>query len=387
MMTVNQADALGQLLCIELEDDAWSASLERRLRSQRPGGVVFSLPRPPGVDDVAALLTRITTTLGFVPFFALEEDGGRQGLLRRLLPPLPSPCAAARAGVPAAGRLGDLVGAGMKLLGFNTNLAPVLDLLTPFSEAILGPRAFGVDAQKVTKCAQAFVRGLTTHRVLACGKHFPGLGGAQLTAGSTLPVVGKSMAELWREDLVSYRGLMGELPFVLLSYCAYKAYDLDVLRPAAVSPSVVEGLLRAKLGYGGLAIADLRPPGGAGVSPACGVMAGSLALSPKSQQAGDTPALLGADLCDAASQPLVVGCDILITSAEAAEKVLAGLRKALEVGRLSPQRVGESLERVRATRRRLARPRGRVSTAAVDQLAKCFQRFSRECRTAEQKIA
>jgi len=75
------------------------------------------------------------------------------------------------------------------------------------------------------------------------------------------------MAQLWRQDLVPYRELIGELPFAMLSHGVYKAYDLDVRRPAAASSGVVEGRLRVKLGYGGLAIADFRRPGSAGSPP------------------------------------------------------------------------------------------------------------------------
>ena len=107
--------------------------------------------RPRSAEDCAGLLACITATLGFLPFLVLEEDGRRESLLRYLLSPLPSPRAAAEVGEPVVGRLGDLVGAGMKLLGFNTNLAPILDLLTPFSEAVLGARAFGGDAQEVAR--------------------------------------------------------------------------------------------------------------------------------------------------------------------------------------------------------------------------------------------
>jgi beta-N-acetylhexosaminidase len=358
-MPVSHADALREFLLVEMEEGAWSASSERWLRTQRPGGIVFSRLRARSADSNAALVMRIIATLGFVPFLALEEDGGESSLLRDLFVPLPSPRAAARAGGPAVGRLGELIGAGMKLAGFNTNFAPVLDLLTPISEATLGPRAFSSDGHEVARCAEAFIRGLSSHRVMACGKHFPGLSAAQPMARDALPVVGKTMAELWRQDLVPYRELIDKLPLVMLSHCAYKAYDFDVPRPAALSSSVVTGLLRTKLGYAGLAVADLRPSPATGASP---------------------------DLGDAAAQAMIAGCDILVTAAGGAGKVLAGLRRALELGRLSTERMDQSLERVRAARRRVARPGGRVRKAEVDRLAKRFERFSDECRAEEPKI-
>ena len=358
-MPVSHADALRECLLVELEEGAWSASSERWLRTQRPGGIVFSHLRARSVDSTAGLVMRIIAALGFVPFLALEEDGGERSLLRDLFVPLPSPRVTARVGGPAVGRLGEFVGAGMKLVGFNTNFAPVLDLLTPVSEATLGPRAFSSDGHEVARCAGAFVRGLTSHGVLACGKHFPGLGAAQLMARDTLPVVGKTMADLWRQDLVPYRELNDKLPLVMLSHCSYKAYDFDAPRPAALSPGVVTGLLRAKLGYAGLAVADLRP---------------------------STVTVGSPDLGDAAAQAMIAGCDVLVTVAGGAGRVLAGLRRALELGRLSTERMDQSLERVRAARRRVARPGGRVRKAEVDRLAKRFERFSEECKAEEPKI-
>ena len=359
-MAVTQADDLGQLLLVELEKDGWSASSDRWLRTLRPGGVVLSQVHPRSVEATAGLVMRITAALGFLPFTVLEEDGGKASLLGDLVVPLPSPRDAVRAGVRAVLRLGELVGAGMNLLGFNTNFGPVLDLLTPISEPTLGRRAFSGDAHEVARCAEAFLRGLKGYGVLACGKYFPGLSVAQLTAGDVLPVVGKTMAELWREDLVPYRELIDKLPLVMLSQCSYKAYDFDVPRPAVLSTGVVAGLLRVKLGYNGLAVADLRPYAATGALP---------------------------DLADAAAQSMIAGCDILVTVAGGMGRVLVGLRRAIELGRLSTERLDQSLKRVHTARCRLARPAGRVSKAAVDRLTTRFERFSKQFQAEEHKIA
>jgi beta-glucosidase-like glycosyl hydrolase len=117
--------------------------------------------------------------------------------------------------------------------------------------------------------------------------------------------------------------------------------------------------LKTKLGYAGLAVADLRPSAVTVGSP---------------------------DLGDAAAQAMIAGCDILVTMVGGAGRVLGGLRRALELGRLTTERMDQSLERVRAARRRVARPGGRVRKAEVDRLAKRFERFSEECQAEEPKI-
>ncbi len=364
-MNVSHADALGQLLIIELNERSWTGSCERLLRLYRPGGILLSGESLRAPASCAELLREVGCALGSVPFLVLEEEGGTLNPLRAFLPPLPSPRAAAQKGPPAVERLGQLAGAALKFLGFNTNLAPVLDLATPSSEPILGTRAFSPDAHQVARCGEAFVRGLRRHEILACGKHFPGLGGLQIQGESSLPVVGKPMGELWREDLVPYRELLKKLPLVIVSHCAYKAYDFDVLRPAAVSASVLQGLLRVKLGYHKVALADIR-------------------------QTEAISSML--DLVEAGVRSVNAGCDLLLLGRgeQSIQAVFSGLRKAIESGKLSTRRLQKSLGRIRLAKKRLTPPTGRISKRTLDQLVRQFESFSKECQAPggeDQKIA
>ena len=95
--------------------------------------------------------------------------------------------------------------------------------------------AFSADPQQMAKCGEAFLEGLESHGVLACGKHFPGSGSSRAASPAELPLVSKPMAELWREDLFPYRALLPRLPLILVSTAAYKAYDFDLLQSAGLS--------------------------------------------------------------------------------------------------------------------------------------------------------
>jgi beta-N-acetylhexosaminidase len=165
-------------------------------------------------------------------------------------------------------------------------------------------------------------------------------------------MVSKSMAQLWREDLVPYRTLLPRLPLVLVSMAAYKAYDFDLAQSAGLSPKVVEGLLRVKLGYHGVAIA-------------CGL---------------ETEAVRGTlPLGEAAVQALRAGCDmLLLETAEAAEVVREALGAARESGELPAPRLVQALRRVQRAKKTLKPPAGRVSRRSLDQLVREFTDFSRE---------
>jgi beta-N-acetylhexosaminidase len=341
---------LGQLSILKVNELHWDSSLEHLLRRLNPGGVVIDAPLAGGAESTREFLLKLAHSAPSVPLLAIEEEGGALNPLRAFLPPLPPPRAAAEKGHAAVSRLGELVGAALHLLGFNTDLAPLLDLAPPAAGTASETRAFSSDPQQVAKCGAAFLRGLVRHRVLPCGKHFPGLGHAQCSRLPERPVVAKSMAQLWREDLVPYRALLPRLPLVLLSTAAYKAYDFDFLQSAGLSPKVVEGLLRVKLGYNGVVIA-------------CGLekeaVRGTLTLE------------------EAAVHALLAGCDmLLLEKAEAAERVHGALSAARDSGKLPSLRLEQALKRIEPAKKGLKPPPERLPRRSLDRLVREFTDFS-----------
>jgi beta-N-acetylhexosaminidase len=352
-----QRENLGQLLILKLNERRWDSSLERLLRRLNPGGVVIDAPLTGGAESTREFLVKLARAVPAVPFLALEEEGGDMDPLRAFLPPLPSPRAAAERGLAAARRLGELVGAAVQLAGFNTDLAPLLDLVPPAAGNISEMRAFSADPQQVAKCGAAFLSGLERHRVRACAKHFPGLASAPASSATEPPLVSKSMAQLWRADLVPYRALLPRLPLVLVSTAAYKAYDFDLRQSAGLSPKVVEGLLRAKLGYNGVAIA-------CGLETAA--VRGTLALE------------------EAAVHALRAGCDmLLLEKAEAAERVHAALSAACQSGRLPRPRLEQALERIQLAKQGLKPPRGPLPRKPLARLVREFTDFASDFSPGE----
>ena len=126
-----QQDALGQLLILKANELRWDSSLERFLRRLRPGGVVADAPLTGGAESTYEFIIKLTRAVPAVPFVVLEEEGGGMDPLQAFFPPLPAPRTVAEKGSAAVSRLGELVGAALHLLGFNTDLGPVLDLASP----------------------------------------------------------------------------------------------------------------------------------------------------------------------------------------------------------------------------------------------------------------
>ena len=350
------ANDLGQFLILKLSELRWSSSLEHTLRRLHPGGVLVDAPLDAGAEAVREFLSKTACAVPTVPFLALREEGGLMDPLKAFLPPLPAPGAAARNGLAAVQRLGELAGAALKLFGFNTDFAPLLDFgLCGGNEA----RAFSADPQQVAKCGEAFLEGLEAHRVLACGKHFPGSGGAHAAGPAELPLVPKSMAELWRADLVPYRALLPRLPLILVSTAAYKAYDFDLPQSAGLSAKVMEGLLRVKLGYSGVAI--------------------SYGLETEAARGTLT-------LEEAAVRAVNAGCDmLLVEEPQAAERVRAALSAAWESGKLPSARVEQALKRIQHAKRCLRPPAEKLPRGSLESLAKQFTAFSAAVTDSENR--
>jgi beta-N-acetylhexosaminidase len=156
---------------------------------------------------------------------------------------------------------GELVGRAIRAFGFNTTLAPVLDLGLPASAEVMGTRVAAESAAGVVAYARAFLAGLASQGVVGCGKHFPGLGGGTLDSHLETPEILREGQELWRDDLVPYRELRDELPMVMVNHAAYPRTP-GKARPASVSRYWIETVLRKRIGYRGIVFSDDLEMGG-----------------------------------------------------------------------------------------------------------------------------
>ena len=341
-------------LILGFETDRFDRSLQTLLEIYRPGGLLLFARNLRTGEQTAELLRQIVAHLPYRPFLAIDQEGGSVDRLKEILPPLPSAERVLRTEKRSVSyQLGEVIGEGLRRLGFNLNFAPVLDLATPVSRTVLGSRTFGEDGGTVTEFANAFLEGLSRHRILSCGKHFPGLGGADADTHFHLPMVDKSMKKLWQEDLIPYRRLSADLPLILVSHACYKAYDFQSPLPACLSPAVVDGLLRRKLGYSGLVVTDDMDMG---------------AITRKFSKQ------------EAVVRALEAGCDMLVVGRHegSLREIVSALESAVKQGRLSRERLKESRERIVRLQRNLPLPPSTFNVRAFEKLNHKFRRLSEQ---------
>ncbi len=253
---------IGQLLIIGFDGIEMSPRLASLLSRIQPAGVILFARNITGSEQTHRLLRDCQKQLATPLFACVDLEGGTVDRFRSVLGPAPSP-----AQVFATGRRelfrkhGRVIGTNCRALGFNVDFAPALDLAFEASRSVMTSRAVSDDPKQVVAYAREFLRGLGDAGVLGCGKHFPGLGEAKLDTHHELPSVDKPLKKLWNQDLVPYRTLRRELPFVMVSHAAFPLVTKEHT-PASLSKKWITDILRKKIGYRGLICSDDLEMGG-----------------------------------------------------------------------------------------------------------------------------
>ena len=156
---------------------------------------------------------------------------------------------------------GELVARAVMAFGFNTTLAPVVDLVLPESVEVMGTRAPAADPEQVTEFALEFLAGLAAQGVAGCGKHFPGLGGAEGDTHFVMPAIDRTWKQIWEEDLVPYRALHAAMPMIMTNHAAFPE-TRGGMAPASASRFWITKVLRERIGYRGIILSDDLEMGG-----------------------------------------------------------------------------------------------------------------------------
>jgi beta-N-acetylhexosaminidase len=253
---------VGQLLIVGFDGTELTSRLSSLLTRLQPAGVILFARNIKDPEQTWRLLRDCRKSVGATLFTCVDLEGGVVDRFRDALGSTPS-----AADVFATGdrklfrRHGEIIGENCRSLGFNVDFAPVLDLAFEASLSVMDSRVVSAKPREVEIYAREFLAGLRSAKVMGCGKHFPGLGEGKLDSHRELPVIEKPWKRLWAEDLLPYRMLRGQLPFVMISHAAYPQVTHD-RTPASLSKIWITDILRKRVGYRNLIVSDDLEMGG-----------------------------------------------------------------------------------------------------------------------------
>ena len=318
---MSDADKVGQLLMIGIHGTTLNDDAKFMLNEYRVGGIILFDRNMESKDQVKTLIADINKagkSAGLTPLFlGIDQEGGAVARMDDKLIKVPPAEELGKAPIEQAASLAKQSGAELKDLGFNINFAPVADLGLTYG------RSFSTNPDEVVRYAGAVGKAYDEAGLWYSYKHFPGIGKTDVDLHADTSIVPVSREMLLSEDTKVFVDLIKQSKpntyTIMVSHAMYPQIDPD--HPASLSKTIITDWLRKDMGYNGVVVTDDMDMG---------------ALA-KHYTFGDM-----------AVQSILAGSDILLVchEYEHMQEAYNGLMKAVKDGRISKERLDESVKRI-----------------------------------------
>jgi beta-N-acetylhexosaminidase len=330
---------IGQFLFIGLPGTDLDDETRKLIEEVKPGGVIIFGRNVASPAQLRQLLDDVRALVPIEPLFGIDQEGGLVDRLREIFTPMPAARYIRMHGDLAGARtLGRITGEVLRMLGFNLNFAPSMEIMSEDRDLLsngLYSRSFGRSPGEVLGYTTVYMRGLQGTGCLGCLKHFPGIGAGEVDSHVEIPVVRLSHDDLMAKDLAPYIELFqrrdDRVRAVMVSHGGFPNIDIrtgttgGLMTPASISYGIVTKLLREELGFKHLVVTDDLEMG---------------AIAKHSS------------IEDASVRAFLAGEDMLLICAEP-DNIRRGyhaLLKAARDGKLDPKRIHASLARIAETK-------------------------------------
>lgn len=228
----------------------------RELLAAGLGGVAIYPRNFSSVEGLRALTEEIHRAADGPALIGIDQEGGTKFSLPEPFTQWPSPAELGRLDDAATAEAQACAMANeLRAVGVNLNFAPMLDLHVNPESPVTKGRSFGSDPHTVSRLGAAFIRGMRNEGVLACAKHFPGHGDAPVDPHEDLPVYRGTARRLDAADLVPFDGAISEgVSLIMTAHILLP--EIDSTRPASLSRKLLTDVLRERMGFCGIILAD-----------------------------------------------------------------------------------------------------------------------------------
>ena len=284
-------------------------------------GVVIYKRNFSSAGQLLEMTRAIRKASGRPVLIGIDQEGGTRFALEEPFTRWPSAAELGRLGEAAlVERVARAIAIELRAVGCNVDFAPMLDLHVNPDSPVTKDRSFGADPRRVAALGVAFDRGLRSAGVLSCAKHFPGHGDAAVDPHLDLPVFGGSMERLESMELVPFAAAAAAgAPLVMTAHILLPQIDRE--NPASLSRIMLNGVLRRRLQFDGVILAD------------------DLGMGAIAKRYGPG---------EAAVRSLLAGTDVAMLCHDwaAAAPAIAAVRRAKEKGRFDDDEWRASLRRI-----------------------------------------
>jgi beta-glucosidase-like glycosyl hydrolase len=243
-----------------------------------------------------------------------------------------------------------------RALGVNVNFYPVADVNNNPENPIINIRSFGEDPASVSRFVAAYIRGIQENGQLATAKHFPGHGDVSKDSHLTMPVLDVSRERLQSMELPPFRSAVeAGVGAMMTAHIWLPQLESEANLPSTLSRPILTTLLRDDLRFEGVLFTDSMSMRGVSAS-----------------FAND----------DATIRAIEAGSDIIVTPPKLEESYNA-LLGAVRSGRITQQRLDQSVRRILTAKSKLGLQKNRL----VDVNTLMTKVGTAENRAVAQKLA
>lgn len=322
---MTEEDKIGQLFfLITYGND--ETNIENIVSRIRAGGVMCrSMPAEELVTVISEMQRRSAVPL----LVAANLEAGGNGIVSEGTIIGSQMTIAATGDAQNAAKLGEACAEEGRAVGANYAFAPVSDIDYNFRNPITNTRTYGSDPSFVAECVSNYTRACQSRGLAVSIKHFPGDGRDERDQHLCTTVNDLSCEEWYATYGAIYRRMIAEgaktfmvghiMQPALTRSVNPSVRDCDIM-PASLSPELLTGILRERLGFEGLIITDAT------------TMAGFDAAMPRDKA---VPAAIAA------------GCDMFLFTKNLDEDY-SFMKKGVEDGTITRQRLDEAVLRILA---------------------------------------
>ena len=327
LKNMSLAEKVGQLFQVGFHSKTIDKEIGNLIKNYHIGGVIYFSRNIENLEQTSILSKNLqelalNNGAGIPLFISVDQEGGK---VRRIkdLTYFPANIEIGATGDKELSRKAAAVtGKELKELGINVNLAPVLDVNNNPSNPVIGSRSFGSDPELVAEMGVAYIGGLQRQGIVATAKHFPGHGDTAADSHFDLPVINHDRERLDQIELYPFkRAIEAGVDSIMVAHIYFSDIEPEAGMPATLSKAVLNNLLREELNFEGVIITDDLEMG------AITNFFGTAAAAVKTIEAGSDIVLISHNY-------------------DKQKKAIEAVIAAVENGRISEERIEESLRRI-----------------------------------------
>ncbi|MBO0795849.1 MAG: hypothetical protein J2P36_33575, partial [Ktedonobacteraceae bacterium] len=245
-------EELGQLIMVQYYTANYGLDLEASIKDLHAGGVILYQWQMQTLKQTRNDIAQMQQHARIPLLISTDEEGGYVDRIGNIYPFRSSATELYLKGdVAQTKREGIRTARDLQALGINADMAPDVDVELRYGPLVT--RTFGKTPQDVIKYAGAYMEGMQSQGMIACIKHFPGLGDTDKDAHTALPIIKRSKEQIYSVELAPFKHFI-QTQNVLQRPGMIMSTDLlmpaiDPVWPAEISHTFITDILRKELGY------------------------------------------------------------------------------------------------------------------------------------------